>query len=57
MVRPLPGGRQPAGRRWLCARPAASRLYWHTQDDNARARLLYDKVARFSGFIRYEYPL
>ena len=35
----------------------ASRLYWHTQDGNARARLLYDKVARFSGFIRYEYPL
>lgn len=35
----------------------ATRLYWHTQEDNARARLLYDKVARFSGFIRYEYPL
>lgn len=35
----------------------ATRLYWHTQEDNARARLLYDKVARFNGFIRYEYPL
>ena len=35
----------------------ASRLYWHTQDDNARARSLYDKVARFNGFIRYEQPL
>ena len=35
----------------------ATRLYWHTQEDNLRARVLYDKVARFSGFIRYEYPL
>jgi GNAT superfamily N-acetyltransferase len=35
----------------------AARLYWHTQEDNARARLLYDKVARFNGFIRYDYPL
>ena len=33
------------------------RYYWHTQEDNARARVLYDKVARFSGFIRYAYPL
>lgn len=35
----------------------ADRFYWHTQESNARARLLYDKVARFSGFIRYGYPL
>ena len=35
----------------------AGRLYWNTQEDNARARLLYDKVARFNGFIRYDYPL
>jgi GNAT superfamily N-acetyltransferase len=35
----------------------AARLYWNTQEDNARARALYDKVARFNGFIRYEYPL
>jgi len=35
----------------------ATRLYWTTQEDNARARLLYDKVARFNGFIRYDYPL
>jgi GNAT superfamily N-acetyltransferase len=34
----------------------ATRYYWHTQEDNARARALYDKVARFTGFIRYEYP-
>ena len=30
---------------------------WHTQESNARARVLYDKVARFTGFIRYVYPL
>jgi GNAT superfamily N-acetyltransferase len=35
----------------------ATRLYWTTQEDNTRARLLYDKVARFNGFIRYDYPL
>ena len=35
----------------------ADRFYWHTQEGNTRARLLYDKVARFSGFIRYGYPL
>src|ERR1700722_5612695 len=35
----------------------ATRYYWHTQEDNARARALYDRVARFTGFIRYQYPL
>ena len=35
----------------------ATRYYWHTQEDNARARVLYDKVARYNGFIRYVYPL
>ena len=35
----------------------ATRYYWHTQEDNATARALYDQVARFSGFIRYQYPL
>lgn len=33
------------------------RLYWSTQETNATARLLYDRVAKFRGFIRYEYPL
>jgi GNAT superfamily N-acetyltransferase len=33
----------------------AARLYWTTKEDNATARALYDKVARFSGFIRYDY--
>ncbi len=31
--------------------------YWHTQENNATARLLYDKVARFTGFIRYQHRL
>ena len=35
----------------------ATRLYWHTRQDNAQARVLYDQVARFTGFIRYAYPL
>jgi GNAT superfamily N-acetyltransferase len=35
----------------------ASRLYWLTQENNAVARRLYDGLARYSGFIRYEYPL
>jgi len=35
----------------------APRLYWQTREDNARARALYDRVARFNGFIRYDHPL
>lgn len=35
----------------------ASRYYWQTRESNATARALYDRVARFNGFIRYEYPL
>ncbi|MEV6211398.1 GNAT family N-acetyltransferase [Kitasatospora sp. NPDC051914] len=34
-----------------------SRLYWTTQEGNIAARALYDKVAIFKGFIRYDYPL
>jgi GNAT superfamily N-acetyltransferase len=36
---------------------SASRCYWLTHETNATARTLYDKVARFQGFIRYELPL
>ena len=40
------------------ARAAAStRMYWLTQDHRATARRLYDRLAKNSGFIRYEYPL
>jgi GNAT superfamily N-acetyltransferase len=35
----------------------AGRLYWLTQEHNATARALYDRVARYSGFLEYEYPL
>ena len=31
----------------------ASRVYWLTQEDNATARVLYDKLAERSGFIQY----
>lgn len=33
------------------------RVYWHTQDGNATARALYDRVARHDGFIVYGHPL
>lgn len=33
------------------------RLYWLTQSDNTTARSLYDRIAKHSGFIRYEYAL
>lgn len=35
----------------------AARCYWLTQEHNAAARVLYDKVARYQGFIRYDYPM
>lgn len=35
----------------------AQRCYWLTQDHNVTARRLYDQVARFNGFIRYDHPL
>jgi GNAT superfamily N-acetyltransferase len=35
----------------------AARYYWLTQDCNHSARRLYDRVARFNGFIRYEHPM
>ena len=30
-----------------------SRLYWHTRENNYRARGLYDKFTPHSGFVRY----
>lgn len=35
----------------------APRLYWLTHQNNATARTLYDKMAQYKGFIRYDYPL
>jgi GNAT superfamily N-acetyltransferase len=34
-----------------------SRVYWSTQESNGTARRLYDKVAQYRGFIRYEINL
>lgn len=35
----------------------AVKYYWMTKEDNRTARALYDRIARFHGFIRYDYPL
>lgn len=32
------------------------RLYWLTHESNVTARRLYDGVARYTGFIRYDFP-
>jgi GNAT superfamily N-acetyltransferase len=42
----------------VAAREAqATRYYWLTQENNTVARMLYDKVAEYKGFIRYDFPL
>ena len=58
-----PAGRgQGAGRALILAVKEAAdaasctRLYWSTQETNATARALYDKVARNAGFIQYRMP-
>ena len=35
----------------------APKLYWLTHQTNARARRLYDRVAKHHGFLRYDYAL
>lgn len=35
-------------------RHGASKVYWLTHESNAAARLLYDQVARYGGFIQYQ---
>ncbi len=35
----------------------AVRLYWLTHEDNGTARALYDRVASWKGFVRYDYDL
>ena len=32
----------------------ATKVYWLTHESNAAARLLYDQVARYGGFIQYQ---
>ena len=41
----------------IARKRGCARLYWTTKEDNATARSLYDRIARFNGFIRYDYPL
>jgi GNAT superfamily N-acetyltransferase len=38
-------------------RLGCARLYWTTQENNHTARRLYDRLAVYGGFIRYEYKL
>lgn len=33
----------------------ANRVHWLTQEDNAQARLLYERIADHSGFIQYRH--
>lgn len=33
----------------------ANRVHWLTQEDNAQARLLYERIASCSGFIQYRH--
>lgn len=35
----------------------ASKLYWHTYDDNENARALYDKIAKLTGYVHYQVAL
>lgn len=37
----------------ICERQGWSRLYWHTNEDNVRARKLYDRYVKSDGHIRY----
>ena len=35
----------------------AVQYYWLTKEDNRQARALYDRIAAWKGFLRYDYPL
>jgi GNAT superfamily N-acetyltransferase len=35
----------------------AAKFYWLTKEDNREALALYDRIARWNGFLRYDYPL
>ena len=58
-----PARRHSCGRKLIEAVAAiarergCARLYWTTKEDNLPARSLYDRIARFNGFIRYDYTL
>jgi GNAT superfamily N-acetyltransferase len=38
-------------------RRGALKFYWLTKQENQRARALYDRIARWKGFLRYDYEL
>lgn len=40
-----------------CRKEGWSRLYWHTNEDNHRARKLYDSYIKSDGHIRYRIKL
>lgn len=35
----------------------ALKYYWLTKEDNRQARALYERIAAWKGFLRYDYPL
>jgi GNAT superfamily N-acetyltransferase len=37
----------------ICKKNGWERLYWHTNEDNARARKLYDTYVEHDGHVRY----
>jgi GNAT superfamily N-acetyltransferase len=41
----------------LAGRRGWSRLYWHTNEDNVRARRLYDSYIKTDGHVRYRMKL
>jgi len=41
----------------IARKQGATRYYWLTQEHNAVARVLYNKVGQYHGFIRYDYSL
>lgn len=40
-----------------CSARGWERLYWHTKQDNATARRLYDTYTEADGFVRYSIPI
>jgi GNAT superfamily N-acetyltransferase len=51
------GGKLIAAVEQASREEGASRLYWHTQHYNTRARILYDRVSTLSPFVQYRTPL
>ncbi|MEL6508288.1 MAG: GNAT family N-acetyltransferase [Pseudomonadota bacterium] len=41
------------GVKTMCEARNVMDVYWHTQSDNAAARLLYDRLAQNTGFVVY----